>query len=357
MTELKPIVVGILYPPEWFGSAPGFDSELAQIEAIDPRIETVVITYVEPHDLRTARGAAVDSTRGAQEPLQGPGISAEDRAQMSRIHIAIAIDLPSDITKIAPHLAWVQAVGAGTAHLQAVGLAEAGVTLTSNGGSNSVGIAEFAFGRLLESVKRFPAIEAAQSEHRWEPLYGSQLSGQTLGLIGYGAINQAIAVRAHAFGMRVLVNRRSTDAAVDPHVDRVYGNDQLHEMLGQCQAVVAAVPETPETVRMMDADALAAMPRGSFFANLGRGTLVEEAALIEALKSGHLASAAIDVATVEPLPPNDPLWDAPNLRISGHCSTVPEALIPNLHQVFRDNLSRFVQSEPLANQVSPGRGY
>ena len=346
-----------MYPPEWFGSPQDFEAELARIEAVDPRIEVVVTTYVEPHELRSARGAAVRGTAGRNEHIEGPPISAEARVTLGRIHVALAIDLPPDITAIAPDLAWVQAVGAGTAHLQTTGLADAGITLTSNGGSNSVGIAEFVFGRLLESVKRFPAIAASQSEHRWESLYGEQLSGQTIGLIGFGAINQAVAARAHAICMRVLVMRRSAEAPVDGHVDRVYGPDGLHEMLGQCRAVIAAVPETPETVDMMDAAAFASMRSGAFFANVGRGTLVDEPALIASLESEHVGSAALDVTTIEPLPPDNPLWDAPNLRISGHCSTSPAALIPNLHRVFRENLERFVRGEPLTNQVSTERGY
>lgn len=349
------IVVGILYPPAWFGSSELFEEELGLIEAIDPRIETVVVTYEEPHELRTARGAP--------EPIEGyvppeaPTISDEDREAMSRVNIALAIDVPPDITTIAPDLTWVQAVGSGTAHLQAAGLEDANVTLTSNGGANSVGIAEFVFGRLLESVKRFPAIAKAQEEHRWEALYGRQLAGQTLGLIGFGAINQAVALRAHAFGMKVLITRRNADAPIEPHITGVYQTSNLHDMLGRCDAVIAAVPETPETMGLMDAAAFGAMRKGAFFANVGRGTLVDEAALIEALESKQLGSAAIDVTNTEPLPADDPLWNARNLKISGHCSTSPEALIPNLHRVFRANLERFVKGDELTNQVSSGRGY
>ena len=181
------IVVGILYPPAWYGSEEGFAAEVAALEAVDPRIEVVVVTYEEPHDVRTARGA------GDPDLPEPQAISPEDRSALSRIHVALAIDLPPDITAIAPDLAWVQAVGAGTSHLQSVGLAGAGIRLTTNGGSNSVAIAEFALGRLLEARKRFRELATAQHEHRWASLFGDQLSGQTLGLIGFGAINQAVA--------------------------------------------------------------------------------------------------------------------------------------------------------------------
>ena len=324
---------------------------------MDPRIEVVVATYAESHERRSARGAPDAEDRARVEDLEAPVLSEADRATLGRVHVALAIDLPPGITAIAPDLAWVQAVGSGTAHLQTVGLEEAGISLMSNGGSNSVAIAEFVMGRLLESVKQFPAIGAAHAEHRWASLYGQQLSGQTLGLVGYGAINQAVAARAHAFGMQVLVLRRSAEVPTEPYVDEVYGPDGLHEMLSRCHAVAAAVPETPETVHLMDAAAFSAIRPGAFFANVGRGTLIDEPALIAALASGQVGSAALDVTDVEPLPADDPLWEAPNLRISGHCSTSPAAMMPNLHAVFRENPGRFARDEPLANQVSSGRGY
>jgi phosphoglycerate dehydrogenase-like enzyme len=352
VTGSTPIVVGILYPPEWFGSEPGFRAEVEAIEGTDPRVEVVVATYLEPHELRTARGAGVDAP-----PVEAPTITPATRTALRRVRVALAIDVPPDITTIAPDLEWVQAVGAGTAHLQAAGLAQAGVRLTSNGGSNSVAIAEFVFGRLIESRKRFPELAALQGDHRWEPRYGEQLSGQTLGLIGFGAINQAVAHRAAAFGMTILVVRRTANAIPEGHVARCFGPDGLHEMLGQCDAVIAAVPETPETAAMMDTAAFASMRHGAFFANVGRGTLVDEPALVAALRSGQVGSAAIDVARTEPLPPDDALWDAPNLQISAHCSTVPTAMFPNLHRQFRANLRRFLDGEPLEHEVSAGRSY
>ncbi len=346
------IVVGILYPPEWYGSDAGFAAEIEALAAVDPRVEVVVVTYVEPHEVRTARGGP-----DAADLPEPQSIDDHDLQQLRRLDVALAIDIPPNITDIAPDLAWVQAVGSGTAHLQSAGLADADVVLTSNGGSNSIGIAEFVFGRLIEFTKHFRQIHALQRDHEWKPLYGAQLSGQTLGLIGYGAINQAVAHRAAAFGMRVLVARRTPTDTNEPPIDATFATADLHEMLGQCDAVIAAVPETPETEGLMSADAFAAMRRGAFFANVGRGTLVDEAAFLDALESGQVGGAAIDVAHVEPLPTDDPLWDAPNLAISAHCSTAPTSLMPNVHRLFRDNLERFVRGEPVNNIVSANRGY
>jgi phosphoglycerate dehydrogenase-like enzyme len=128
-------------------------------------------------------------------------------------------------------------------------------------------------------------------------------------------------------------------------------------MLAQCDAVIAAVPETPETTGLIDRAALAATKRGAFFCNVGRGSLVDEAALIEALRNGQLRAAALDVASEEPLPPENPLWDAPNLLLSYHCASSPAALFANLHRLVRENLRRDLDDEPLQNEVDLQRGY
>ena len=121
--------------------------------------------------------------------------------------------------------------------------------------------------------------------------------------------------------------------------------------------MVAAAPETPATTGMVGAAELAAMRPGAFFANVGRGSLLDEAALIDALERGHLGAAALDVASVEPLPADHPLWDAPNVYLSGHCSSSPSALFRNLHELFRTNLRRHLDGEPLLNLVDHERGY
>ena len=353
MTDPGPVVVGVLYPPEWYRDDAGFAREIDELRA-DPRLEVLVETYVEPHDLRSARGMpGATALRG-----RAPALSAAQRAALVRVEVALAIDVPFDVATVAPRLRWVQAVGVGTGQLQSAGLAEAGIRLTSAAGTSGVSIAEFVFARLLQEAKALRRIEAAQISHRWEPAFGTQLAGTTLGLIGLGAINAAVAARAKAFEMRVLATRRSAIAgAIAPNVDELYPPGELHAMLGRCDAVVAAVPETPETIGLMNADAFAAMRPGSLFCNVGRGSLVDEEALIGALAHGQLRAAALDVASVEPLPPDDGLWDTPTLYVSPHCSASPQALFVSLHHLFRDNLERYLTGAPLRNEVDLARGY
>jgi len=349
-----PVVVGILYPPEWYGDADGFAAAVREVEALDPRLEVVVETYVEPHDLRSARG----KPGGDQLHDEAPVLSDAQREALGQLDVALAIDLPFQVRDVAPRLQWVQAVGAGTGQLQSSGLAGAGIRLTAAAGANAVGIAEFALARVLQEWKHFRALDGLQVRHDWEPRYGRQLAGSTLGLLGLGAINSEVATRAAAFGLRVLATRRSaTPGATAPNVDRVYPPGELHAMLAECDAVIAAVPETPETTGLIDEAAFAAMPAGCFFCNVGRGSLVDEPALIAALERGHLRAAAVDVASVEPLPPDHPLWDAPNLYLSPHSASSPAALFVNLHKLFQENLARFLAGEPLRNEVDLARGY
>jgi phosphoglycerate dehydrogenase-like enzyme len=353
MTNPGPVVIGVLYPPEWYRDDAGFAREVAELRA-DPRVDVLVAAYVEPHELRSARGKP--GAEGLRE--RAPELSADQRLAFAQIEVALAIDVPFDLPSVAPRLRWVQAVGVGTGQLQSAGLAEGGIRLTSAAGTSGVSIAEFVFARLLEEAKGLRAIEAAQIAHRWEPMYGNQLAGTTLGLIGLGAINAAVAQRAKAFEMRVVATRRSaTQGATAPDVDELYPPGELHRMLGECDTVVAAVPETPETTGLMDGAAFSAMRPGSFFCNVGRGSLVDEAALVDALARGHLRGAALDVASVEPLPPDRALWDAPNLYLSPHCSAAPAALFVSLHRLFRDNLERYLAGEPLRNEVDLTRGY
>lgn len=349
-----PVVVGLLYPTEWYGRPDAFAAAVQALEAIDPRVQVVVEPYVEPHELRSARGKP-----GAEALVdRAPELTDAQRDALGQVEVALAIDLPFDVGVVAPRLRWVQAVGAGTGQLQSAGLAGAGIRLTTAAGANAVGIAEFALARVLGEWKRLRELDEAQARHQWEPLYGTQLAGSTLGLLGLGAINSAVAARARAFDVEILATRRSAaPGATAPDVDELFPPDELHTMLGRCDAVIAAVPETPETAGMMDAAAFAAMRPGSFFCNVGRGSLVDEGALIDALRRGQLRGAALDVASVEPLPSDHPLWDAPNLSLSSHSASAPAALFLNLHELFSRNLAAYLSGDALENEVDLSRGY
>jgi phosphoglycerate dehydrogenase-like enzyme len=345
----EPLSIGILYPTTWYGDPTGFDAAIKRLRGLDPTIEVRVVEYQEPPERRHRRqiGAADDALD------ETPPVSDEVADVLATAEILLAIDLPTDIVSRAPRLRWVQSASAGADHLLRLGLDRAGIRLTTGAGSNAVGIAEFVMGRLLEFWKDFPVIAERQAIRTWRPRYGRELAGSTIGLIGLGAINSQIAARLAAFDVQVLATRRSwSPGATAPNVDEVLPADRLHEMLIRCDAVIAAVRGTTSTEGLMNAKAFAAMPPGSWFCNVGRGTLVDEPALVAALTSGQLGGAAIDVQRHEPMADDDPLWDAPNLRLSFHNATAPTAMFRHLHTMFEANVVNYLVGAPMTNEAN-----
>jgi phosphoglycerate dehydrogenase-like enzyme len=348
------VVAGVFYPSAFHRDDSDFANEIERLRTMDPRVDVVVEEYIETHDLRTARG---------QQPASElrhltPELTDAQRDAFSKINVVLTLDLPFDIASIAPNLRWVQGLGAGTAQLQSAGLKDAGIRLTNASGTSAVGMSEFVLARVLQHTKHLRQLDAQQEQQQWKPIYGRLIEGLTVGLIGYGAINQEVAARFRPFGVTILATHRSANpAAPAAGLDAAFRPGDLHTMLGRADIVVAAVPETPETVDMMDDAAFAAMKPGALFCNVGRGTLVVDAALITALESGQVGAALLDVVHLEPLPADDPMWSAPNLYLSPHCSTAAGELYPKLHKLFRENLRRFLADEPLLNEVDLNLGY
>jgi phosphoglycerate dehydrogenase-like enzyme len=214
-------------------------------------------------------------------------------------------------------------------------------------------MAEYVLGGLLQRVLQLREREAAQRERRWWPEPTGTLDGLTLGVMGTGSIGSAVAERAGGFGMRVLGYSRSGRSR--PGFEQVFGADLLHRFLGACDHVAAMLPDTPETRQLLDAPALAAMRPGALLINVGRGTLVDEAALLSALKGGRLGGAMLDVFETEPLPPEHPFWECPGLTITAHVAA--RSWPRDIANIFRDNLRRFRENETLRFRLDPERGY
>jgi phosphoglycerate dehydrogenase-like enzyme len=213
-------------------------------------------------------------------------------------------------------------------------------------------MAEWVLGRLLQIWKRFREADVYQREHRFERAYGRTFNGTVVGIVGLGSIGCAVSERVRPLGARVLGLKRShRPGDTSEYADELFGPDQLHEMLARCDAVVVAAPATPETEHLMDAKAFAAMPTGSTLVNVARGSLVDEAALQQALESGHLGAAALDVFEQEPLPADSPLWDVPNLYASGHSSVSVDRYIDDVFDLFEDNLKRYAAGAALRNRI------
>jgi len=336
------VIVQVAYPPD----PPAHLVD--ELRAVSPELELRVTPYVEEHGVRAARSrASLDELRA-----RAPALTEAQRDAFGRAEVLLALDLPVGLSELAPALRWVQAIGAGTDHFRGAEL-EPGVVVTNAAGVAAAPIAEFVLGQLLAFWKRFDELADQQRRHVWEPAYGRLVSGLALGLVGLGAIGTAVAERARALGMRVLAVRRRPDAGDRSYVvDEVVGPERLHDVLSRVDAVVVCAPATPDTHDLFDAHAFAAMRPGAVFCNVARGSLVDEAALLDALRSGHLGAAVLDVTREEPLPADSPLWDAPNLRLSPHSSASLDQYVESVFELFADNLGRYLRHEPLRNVVA-----
>ena len=347
---VQPIRVLVCHPISWEGrSQADTERDAALLRALDDRIEITFEPYLESDALRGLRGhPPYDEARRLASAL-----TPAQAAAFAQAEIVLAFDLPFDIDRHAPGLKWVHAMASGVGQLQSAGLEKTDALLTNSAGIVAAPIAEFVLARILAAWKRFPALEQMQRDRLWTRNHGRSLAGSTIGIVGYGAIGSAVAGRAKALGMRVVATRRNLPPG-DPAVDRFYPVSALAALLAESDAVVLCAPETPETFHLFDRDAFAAMKPGSYFCNVARGSLVDEPALIAALESGHLSGAAIDVAQTEPLPPEDPLWRAPNLAISPHSAAALEDYFTLVWRLFRENMRRYLAGEALMNRCPPG---
>jgi phosphoglycerate dehydrogenase-like enzyme len=338
----------------WVAWAPACGRRFVeQVAAVDPRVEVIACGYEEDGALRHARTRQDVSDSARADALAA--LTDAQRDMMARAEVVFGFDVPFALADTAPRLRWVQGIGSGYEHVWGAGLDRDGIAVTNAVGVSAVPMAEFVLGRILQAWKRFPEIEDLARRHEWSPAYGRMLAGSTVGIVGLGAIGTALAERAAALGMRVVASRRSWRPGMTaPHVETLYGPDDLHALLAESDAAVLCAPSTAETRRMIDADALAAMKPGALFVNVGRGTMVDEVALIDALDREHLSAAVLDVTSEEPLPADNPLWNAPNIFISAHCSATSDGYVERVVAVFVDNLARYLAGEPLRNVVDAG---
>lgn len=258
------------------------------------------------------------------------------------------------LTRI-PNLRWVHTISAGVDHLLFPELRDSEVILTNASGVFNVPIAETVMAYILAVVKRLPEFWARQREHRWEKLPLRELHGLTVGIIGLGDIGTEVARLCRAFGMRVLGLRRRL--APSDVADEVLPPDRLHDLLARSDFVVIAVPLTAQTRGMIGRAELAAMKPDAWLINISRGAIVDEEALIEALRAGHIGGACLDVFAEEPLPAESPLWDMPNVIITPHNSWSSPHIEEREIDLFLENLRRYVAGEPLLNVVDKQAGY
>lgn len=321
--------------------------QVARVAAVDPRVR---VRY-EPELLAPPRFAA-DHT-GRPDFRRTPDQERRFLEHVAAADVLYDVDRPlaARLPELAPRLRWIQftSSGVGPFVLQN-GLNRPGLLLTNAAGIHAVPLAEHVLLSLLYFWKDVPARRRDQRAHVWERYAGRELRGATVLVVGMGAVGREVARTCRAIGLRVIGVRRTPVA--DPaelHADAVVPPARLLEVLPQADAVVLIAPHTPETEGMIDARALAAMKPGAVLVNIARGQLVDETALVAALRSGHLGGAALDVAAVEPLPTDSPLWDLPNVFVTAHSASTVDKENERLTDLFCDNLRRFLDGAPLRN--------
>lgn len=320
-----------------------------RIRHIDGRLRVLY----EPDLLRPPRYPA-DHTGAPAE--RTPQAETRWRELLRAAHIMFDFDQThrEDLPEVAPNVRWIQATSAGIGQfVKGMRYPERmpNTVFTTASGVHAQPLAEFCVMGMVVFTKGLLRMVRDQQRKHWERFAGTDLAGRTLLVVGAGAIGRAVARAAKALGMVVLGVKRQV-AGVDPaslHLDELHPPTALHDLLPRAEHVVLAAPHTPQTEGMLGAAELALLPPGAVVINVGRGALVDEAALVDALRDGRLGGACLDVFAREPLPAESPLWELPNVLVSPHSGSTSDRENERLTDLFRTNLQRFLAGRPLLN--------
>jgi phosphoglycerate dehydrogenase-like enzyme len=266
--------------------------------------------------------------------------------------------LLQQIWPIATRVQWVQTRSAGLDGILFPALVDSPVTLTNARGAFSEILAEFTIGAVLFFAKDFRRLVTSQLAGKWDPFDVTEIRRKTLGLAGYGDIGRAVARCACAFGMNVVALRRRPELTRDdPHVSQVFPPEGKHEMLRQSDYVVVAAPLTPESRGLIAAPEFEAMKPSAVLINIGRGPVVDESALVQALRARRIRGAALDVFETEPLPAGHPFYSLDNVLLSPHSADQTSDWKERSMRLFLENFHRYRSGEPLLNVVNKKLGY
>jgi phosphoglycerate dehydrogenase-like enzyme len=264
-----------------------------------------------------------------------------------------------EVFGMCPEVAWVHSRAAGLDNQLFPALIASPAVLTNGSGVFSPPLGEFALAAILYFAKDFRRMIRSQEAGIWDQFDITEISGQTAGIVGYGDIGRAVASRLRPMGLDVLALKRHGPPLyhVDPLVSRIYGPEARLEMIARCDYVIVSAPLTSETRSMIGAPEFAAMKPNAVVINVGRGPVVDEAAMIEALAAGRIKGAALDVFDTEPLPAGHPFYRLENVLLSPHCSDHTPDWLERAMRFFLDQFERFRKHEPLRNVVDKQLGY
>jgi glyoxylate/hydroxypyruvate reductase len=326
---------------------------VARIRAVDPRVRVLY----EPGLIPVPRYAADHSGVARQ-------LSDAEQDQWSRLReqADVSFDFdwqdPAQMPSNCPDLRWVQGTSAGLhGFLERTGLSGSGLVFTTAAGVHGTPLAEFALLGLLYFAKDMPQLAAWQAQRHWERHTSSQLAGRRALVVGLGGVGGAVARLLSLAGLEVCGAGRPGHSYDVAGVTSYVGSDRLDEVLPETDALVLACPLTDQTRGLIGARQLRLLPRGAVVVNVSRGQVIDEEALIDALASGHLGGAFLDVFAVEPLPAASPLWAMRNVVISPHSASTVAAENGRITGLFCDNLRRWLDGRELRNVYDRAAGY
>jgi len=344
------------------------------------RHSLVVASYLEPELVERVRGVdpsldvfyepdLLPLPRYAADHVGGPlrRTAAEEarwREALAGAEILFDFDRSNaeSLPDLAPAVRWIQATSAGIGqYVRGHGYAERmpHTVFTTASGVHAIPLAEFCALAMTAFSRGLFVMLDQQRRHEWTRFARTDLEGRTVVIFGLGSIGARVARVARGLGMRTVGIRRSP-AGADPgalHADELYPASALPELLPRADVLVLTAPHTPETEGAIGAAELDLLPTGALLINVGRGPLVDEPALVAALRSGRLAGAALDVFATEPRPADSPLWEMPNVLVSPHSAANTDRENGRIAALFCDNLRRYLDGAPLRNVLDPERLY
>ena len=300
--------------------------------------------------------------RGSANVVIGNSIETFERAAPDAeivFNWSGSLSLIRQVFLMSPKLHWVHSRSVGLERTLFPELMASDVTLTNGSGVFSPSLGEFALGAILYFAKDFRRMVRNQMAGLWEPFEVMPVSGQTVGIVGYGDIGHAVAARVRVLGMSVLAVKRHVPATdePDPLVDRIYSPNRRIEMLSRCDYVVVAAPLNAETRGLIAEAEFAAMKKTAVVVNIARGPVIDESAMIKGLTERTIKGAALDVFDEEPLPEGHVFYQLDNVLLSPHCADHTPDWLDKAMRFFLAQFERFRRGEPLLNVVDKKLGY
>jgi phosphoglycerate dehydrogenase-like enzyme len=317
------------------------EESMKRIKAVSPQIKVVDVADLNRRDFKGE-----------------PQAKSEFDAILAETEVLYTWKPPNNLLARSPKLKWIQITSAGADRYLTDEFKRNPVKLVNVSGIHATPIAEFILEMMLMFVKRAPMFFELKQKKEWNRLSTQILRGKTVGIVGMGAIGTEAARLCKAFGMNVIATRRSVKKETRArYVEKLLPATQLPELLKQSDFVVIALPLTRETTNLISDKEFSQMKKSAYIINIGRGPIIDEPAMVRALKGGQIAGAGLDVFATEPLVKESPLWEMPNVIMSHHVSGDRDDYEEQVMNIFCKNLKRYIEGKRLFNIVNKELGY